>query len=719
MIEYQTAFFPKNYHLIALDYGDQCFAFSKAEDPCSIRVEVSSYFSDSKVECIWSQSSIGCIKVPEKVQCSAKRTVKWLLKEGYKPLLREREVRFYRPFGGPSLGTIDPTEVCQEDAIETDELLMDRLYLTVRLNQQLDHAIRKLAEPGEPIKVAFAYLYQAKRQIQEGAIEQALVSFEFALKLCPADSDLRALRGFALILNKRLEEALFIFLELAVEQKAGKIDASPFIFLEDALACKPKDATYYQIAEILCLSPSHLKATHLRAILNLKLEEVRYHYEQVALSEPLLAKQALFSHFNKSDLSTLQHLSEQYPLESRQLLQELGAKYEENKRWDAAEKTYLIAAQIYRDFASEFQLAKVIAKMRPLEGYQEIFDLSFKALMSEKYDDLEKCLEFLDGVDSLCQQLNKLQIQNYLTQRAALRIMKQNREAQEALKLITERYQLAEKTMTRCAVFQVAFFESLTKPSGSLSASTEAALSSSSLSLEKPVAPPSFMGVQKAAKPPGAFGAAEWKRYFGDVGVEPPLPSNIEEILSSPCPFEPDQRVGETHLLVLIPATVDGVPYNLDLLGELVKSPKGEGHPTQYNPFLFTKKFLKQHGKVPAGPSHWIMLKRDVITGTLGKSYERQKALLESKTSSHPLFCRARVPKALELATGVLLEYVKTGIKFYSDCPPTKTRCLEECHTSSAVHNCMVGFSSKGFTFSFTPTNSHRMLGLACSLSIS
>ena len=60
------------------------------------------------------------------------------------------------------------------------------------------------------------------------------------------------------------------------------------------------------------------------------------------------------------------------------------------------------------------------------------------------------------------------------------------------------------------------------------------------------------------------------------------MPSNIHAILTSPCPFDPTKTVRETHLLVLVPARVNGAPLTLNLLGELVKKPKGGGHATQY-----------------------------------------------------------------------------------------------------------------------------------------
>ncbi len=59
------------------------------------------------------------------------------------------------------------------------------------------------------------------------------------------------------------------------------------------------------------------------------------------------------------------------------------------------------------------------------------------------------------------------------------------------------------------------------------------------------------------------------------MDVEPPL-EDIEAILQQPCDFqlasETSRRpVKDNHLLVLMPATVDGAPFTLNKLGELAK----------------------------------------------------------------------------------------------------------------------------------------------------
>ena len=61
-----------------------------------------------------------------------------------------------------------------------------------------------------------------------------------------------------------------------------------------------------------------------------------------------------------------------------------------------------------------------------------------------------------------------------------------------------------------------------------------------------------------------------------EVDSEPKLPSNIEAILNSEAPFTLDnetspQRIRDNHLLVLIPAKVNGEVFSMNKLGELVK----------------------------------------------------------------------------------------------------------------------------------------------------
>jgi hypothetical protein len=172
------------------------------------------------------------------------------------------------------------------------------------------------------------------------------------------------------------------------------------------------------------------------------------------------------------------------------------------------------------------------------------------------------------------------------------------------------------------------------------------------------------------------FGKAKWAEYFGDVGETPPLPANINEILKSSCPFWPDKKVYETHLLVLIPEKVNGKPFCLDSLGELIKSPKS-GHKTEYK--YYWDEIKKDLG-TKSLKSHWVLMTRNVIPESRNKSYEVQKALVQehAQRSNIPY----ELPKALEAATAILMHHVETGERLYPDDPCTYTRCQKKVNNN-------------------------------------
>ena len=110
-------------------------------------------------------------------------------------------------------------------------------------------------------------------------------------------------------------------------------------------------------------------------------------------------------------------------------------------------------------------------------------------------------------------------------------------------------------------------------------------------------------------RPSMVFGKREWADHFGDIGEEPPLPLNIKQILNAPCPMWPEKKVYETHLLTIIPETVNGQSLNLRFLRELVLHPL-KGPSTRYS------YYYNEYVDPPAPRSHWTLLSRDVIPGS-------------------------------------------------------------------------------------------------------
>jgi tetratricopeptide (TPR) repeat protein len=180
-----------------------------------------------------------------------------------------------------------------------------------------------------------------------------------------------------------------------------------------------------------------------------------------------------------------------------------------------------------------------------------------------------------------------------------------------------------------------------------------------------------------------AFGKAAWAQYFGDVGVEPPLPSNIEEILNSPCPIWPGKTVHETHILVLVPQTVNNQSLTLKFLGELVRKPL-QGKAIKY------RSVELGDYKDPAAPaSHWTLITRDLLPTSRDKPYEEQQKIVQS----YPDY---QVPKILDATTAMFVEYFRSGMRLYPDKPATYTRCQEKFNKNYQL--IVGGFSAAGIS---------------------
>ncbi len=168
------------------------------------------------------------------------------------------------------------------------------------------------------------------------------------------------------------------------------------------------------------------------------------------------------------------------------------------------------------------------------------------------------------------------------------------------------------------------------------------------------------------------FGKAQWETYFGDVGDEPPLPDNIDEILNSPCPFSGDEgtKVKDTHMLVLVPATVNGEDLTLDRLEQLIQNPQ-KGNKTKYR-WYEGSGAKDEHGSAKVGQSHWVLMTRDVLPGSRNKTYNDQKELVKQYADQGYI-----VPDAIDAAVCMLMEFVASGVYLYGREPITYTRCAQ------------------------------------------
>ena len=154
------------------------------------------------------------------------------------------------------------------------------------------------------------------------------------------------------------------------------------------------------------------------------------------------------------------------------------------------------------------------------------------------------------------------------------------------------------------------------------------------------------------------FGPEDWAEYFGDVGNAPKLPADMEQILNAPCPYyqdakkmgvakmekidmnkpmfsnhtcqfwidkvnqNTDLKVRDTHLLTLIPKTVNGKPLTLNIFVNLLRNKyiriaSGPG---------IRWKFY-DHGDTPVKESHWVLMTKCVMPESVCKTFAKQKKM--------------------------------------------------------------------------------------------
>ena len=174
-----------------------------------------------------------------------------------------------------------------------------------------------------------------------------------------------------------------------------------------------------------------------------------------------------------------------------------------------------------------------------------------------------------------------------------------------------------------------------------------------------------------------AFGKTDWEKYFGEIGEEPLLPKNVKRILNKSCPFWPNKKVKETHLLVLIPNTVNGQPFTLSFLGELIQCPRA-GYKTQ---FFYGVSDIKESVRNKSYPSHWVLMTKDLIPGSTLKGYSPCCELLANYSKKVGL--HYELPNLLDAVASILLHYVKTGERLYD---MGDNSCSEMMWSSKCFH---------------------------------
>jgi len=213
------------------------------------------------------------------------------------------------------------------------------------------------------------------------------------------------------------------------------------------------------------------------------------------------------------------------------------------------------------------------------------------------------------------------------------------------------------------------------------------------------------------------LGPDEWSDTFGvSVGSPPPLPVELTEALAhSECPITPGLSIKDTHLLVLIPAVVGGVPFNALSLETLCVTEEQKGQKLLYRGFDQWK--AHPWACQQSATSSWILLcKHDpAVTDSEGSSNQRHlrgRSLAEQLEVRKEHFPNYRDVKTFELMTAVILLSVVTGERLLHN---YLLRCEEESSFGGRV--CVGFFNLHGLHLEAhygTPLgNKHISLALA------
>jgi hypothetical protein len=190
---------------------------------------------------------------------------------------------------------------------------------------------------------------------------------------------------------------------------------------------------------------------------------------------------------------------------------------------------------------------------------------------------------------------------------------------------------------------------------------------------------------------PNFLGAAEWQQGFNvAVGSVPPIPKWItKELLEGDCELHPGQLVKDTHILVLIPKSVDDKPYSALKLDELCSKTKGSGERLIYDQHDGANKWKGESwAQAPQQESEWMLIpKRDPDPSKVSEDkYFRTKTISEQAHVYGRYVENYREAKALEVMTAALLNDVVNGERILSDC------CLRTQEPTPSGGRVVVGF---------------------------
>ncbi|MCH9626725.1 MAG: hypothetical protein S4CHLAM2_03530 [Chlamydiales bacterium] len=191
-----------------------------------------------------------------------------------------------------------------------------------------------------------------------------------------------------------------------------------------------------------------------------------------------------------------------------------------------------------------------------------------------------------------------------------------------------------------------------------------------------------------------AFGSKDWKNHFGlEVDNLPPPPC-LKSILQETCPFFPNKKVEDTHVLVFIPNKINDCPMSLNALIRFANESDNQKLADCVKEL--PPDIKNEIGDIPISSSGWVLMTRSVIPDSKNKTYDAQRALF----SAHQADCRVdySLPSCLESFICVLATFLKFGDRLFFETSNTfpYTRCAETMQGKFPV--CVGPFTNKGLS---------------------
>lgn len=182
-----------------------------------------------------------------------------------------------------------------------------------------------------------------------------------------------------------------------------------------------------------------------------------------------------------------------------------------------------------------------------------------------------------------------------------------------------------------------------------------------------------------------AFSSKNWADWNADLVKDVDmkeemlsLPNNIVEVLRNSA--FPGQKIEETYVLVRM---LKGL--TIKKLGDLAK----KYFPTNIDGYRDIRpEIVDELGDKPADKSIWLLMTKNFLPESRGKSYSKQKGIVEklAKATRAPY----EVPTTLEAATCILALYARNvGHGIFSSSPNAYIRCQEIVQGQQVVVGCV------------------------------